>query len=158
MPDLLHYIALIIAFFIFARKNKQYNTVGKLSAAPGIFNINEPLLFGLPIVLNPVLFVPFILTPMINVTIAFFATKWGWVPAATVAPPWTTPPIINGFLATQSWRGAVLSMALIVIAVCIYLPFISMVNRNWLFKRTLLFGSITFRYGIFRSGRSIDVT
>jgi len=122
-------IALIIAIFIFARKNKQYNTVGKLSAAPGIFNINEPLLFGLPIVLNPVLFVPFILTPMINVTIAFFATKWGWVPAATVSPPWTTPPIINGFLATQSWRGAVLSMVLIIIAVCIYLPFISMANR-----------------------------
>jgi len=122
-------IALIIAIFIFARKNKQYNTVGKLSAAPGLFNINEPLLFGLPIVLNPVLFVPFILTPMVNVTIAFFATKWGFVPAATVSPPWTTPPIINGFLATQSWQGAALSIVLIVIAVCIYLPFISMANR-----------------------------
>ncbi|MEY9975382.1 PTS sugar transporter subunit IIC [Lysinibacillus sp. RC79] len=122
-------IALIIAIFIISRKNKQYNTVGKLSAAPGIFNINEPLLFGLPIVLNPVLFVPFILTPMINVTIAFFATKWGFVPAATVAPPWTTPPIINGFLATASWRGAVLSFVLLIIAVCIYLPFLSMANR-----------------------------
>ncbi|MDD1502250.1 PTS sugar transporter subunit IIC [Lysinibacillus sp. CNPSo 3705] len=122
-------IALIIAIFIFAKKNKQYNTVGKLSAAPGLFNINEPLLFGLPIVLNPVLFVPFILTPMINVTIAFFATKWGFVPAATVSPPWTTPPIINGFLATQSWQGAALSIVLIVVAVCIYLPFISMANR-----------------------------
>ncbi|MFF2794810.1 PTS sugar transporter subunit IIC [Lysinibacillus xylanilyticus] len=122
-------IALIIAIFIFARKNKQYNTVGKLSAAPGLFNINEPLLFGLPIVLNPVLFVPFILTPMVNVTIAFFATKWGFVPAATVSPPWTTPPIINGFLATQSWQGAALSIVLIVVAVCIYLPFISMANR-----------------------------
>ncbi|MGE8000509.1 PTS sugar transporter subunit IIC [Lysinibacillus sp. NPDC093190] len=122
-------IALIIAIFLFARKNKQYNTVGKLSAAPGLFNINEPLLFGLPIVLNPVLFVPFILTPMVNVTIAFFATKWGFVPAATVSPPWTTPPIINGFLATQSWQGAALSIVLIVIAVCIYLPFISMANR-----------------------------
>ncbi|MFF2175240.1 PTS sugar transporter subunit IIC [Lysinibacillus sp. NPDC058147] len=122
-------IALIIAIFLFAKKNKQYNTVGKLSAAPGLFNINEPLLFGLPIVLNPVLFVPFILTPMVNVTIAFFATKWGFVPAATVSPPWTTPPVINGFLATQSWQGAVLSIVLIVVAVCIYLPFISMANR-----------------------------
>ncbi|MFJ8087519.1 PTS sugar transporter subunit IIC [Lysinibacillus sp. NPDC095746] len=122
-------IALIIAIFLFARKNKQYNTVGKLSAAPGLFNINEPLLFGLPIVLNPVLFVPFILTPMVNVTIAFFATKWGFVPAATVSPTWTTPPIINGFLATQSWQGAVLSIVLIIVAVCIYLPFISVANR-----------------------------
>ncbi|MFJ7665870.1 PTS sugar transporter subunit IIC [Lysinibacillus sp. NPDC097195] len=122
-------IALIIAIFIIARKNKQYNTVGKLSAAPGLFNINEPLLFGLPIVLNPILFIPFILTPMVNVTIAFFVTKWGWVPAATVAAPWTTPPIINGFLVTQSWAGAVLSLVLIVISVCIYLPFLAMANR-----------------------------
>lgn len=122
-------IALIIAIFIIARKNKQYNTVGKLSAAPGLFNINEPLLFGLPIVLNPILFIPFILTPMVNVTIAFFVTKWGWVPAATVVAPWTTPPVINGFLVTQSWTGAVLSLALIVISVCIYLPFIAMANR-----------------------------
>ncbi|WP_332646952.1 PTS sugar transporter subunit IIC [Lysinibacillus sp. 54212] len=122
-------IALIIAIFIIARKNKQYSTVGKLSAAPGLFNINEPLLFGLPIVLNPILLIPFILTPMVNVSIAYFATKWGMVPAATVVAPWTTPPIINGFLVTQSWKGAVLSLVLIVVAVLIYLPFIAMANR-----------------------------
>jgi PTS system cellobiose-specific IIC component len=123
-------IALVIAIFIMARKNKQYSTVGKISAAPGIFNINEPLLFGLPIVLNPILFIPFILTPMVNVTIAYFVTKWGMVPAATIAAPWTTPPIINGFLVTQSWQGAVLSFVLIVISVCIYLPFVAMANRT----------------------------
>lgn len=122
-------IALIIAIFIMARKNKQYMTVGKLSAAPGLFNINEPLLFGLPIILNPVLFVPFIITPMVNLTIAYFATKWGFVPAATVAAPWTTPPIINGFLVTQSWTGAVLSAGLIAVSVCIYTPFIAIANR-----------------------------
>lgn len=123
-------IALIIAIFIIARKNKQYNTVGKISTGPGLFNINEPLLFGLPIVLNPVLFIPFILTPMVNVSIAYFATKWGMVPAATIAAPWTTPPIINGFLVTQSWAGAVLSLLLIIISVCIYLPFVAMANRT----------------------------
>ncbi|MEG0258472.1 MAG: PTS sugar transporter subunit IIC [Lysinibacillus sp.] len=122
-------IALIIAIFLIARNNKQYNTVGKLSAGPGLFNINEPLLFGLPIVLNPVLFVPFILTPMVNVSIAYFATKWGLVPAATIAAPWTTPPVINGFLVTQSWQGAVLSIVLIIVGICIYLPFVAMANR-----------------------------
>ncbi|MFJ7950051.1 PTS sugar transporter subunit IIC [Lysinibacillus sp. NPDC096418] len=122
-------ISLVIAIFILGRKNKQYSTVGKISAAPSLFNINEPLLFGLPVVLNPILFVPFILAPMVNVTIAYFATKMGLVPAATIAAPWTTPPIINGFLVTQSWRGAVLSIVLIVVAVCIYLPFIAMANR-----------------------------
>ncbi|MEC1178280.1 PTS sugar transporter subunit IIC [Metasolibacillus meyeri] len=122
-------IALIIAIFIVARQNKQYSTVGKLSAAPGLFNINEPLLFGLPIVLNPILFVPFILTPMVNVSIAYFATKVGWVPAATVAAPWTTPPIINGWLVTQSLSGAILSVVLIGVAVLIYTPFLLAANR-----------------------------
>lgn len=122
-------IALIIAIFIFARKNKQYRTVGNLSAAPGLFNINEPLLFGLPIVLNPILFIPFILTPMVNVSIAYFVTKIGLVPAATIQVPWTTPPILNGLLATNSWQGAVLSGVLIVVAVLIYLPFVMMANR-----------------------------
>ncbi|MEG0473541.1 MAG: PTS sugar transporter subunit IIC [Solibacillus sp.] len=122
-------IALIIAIFIFARKNKQYSTVGKLSAGPGLFNINEPLLFGLPIVLNPILFIPFILTPMVNVSIAYFATKLALVPAATAVIPWTTPPVLNGFLVTQHWSGAVLSLVLLVISVLIYLPFIAMANR-----------------------------
>ena len=122
-------IALIIAIFIFARKNTQYSTVGKLSAAPGLFNINEPLLFGLPIVLNPILFIPFILTPMVNVSIAFFVTKLGWVPVATVVAPWTIPPVLNGLLVTQHWSGAVLSLVLIVISVLVYLPFIAMANR-----------------------------
>ncbi len=122
-------IALIIAIFIVSRKNKQYSTVGKLSAAPGLFNINEPLIFGLPIVLNPILFVPFILTPMVNVSIAYFVTKAGWVPAATVAAPWTTPPIINGWLVTQSLSGAILSVVLIGVAVLIYTPFLLAANR-----------------------------
>lgn len=122
-------IALIIAIFIVARKNKQYSTVGKLSAAPGLFNINEPLLFGLPIVLNPILFVTFILTPMVKVSIAYFATKWGLVPAATFIAPWTTPPIINGFLVTQSWAGAILSIVLIIVSILIYTPFLLAANR-----------------------------
>ncbi|WP_313892141.1 PTS sugar transporter subunit IIC [Psychrobacillus sp.] len=123
-------IALVIAIFIIARKNKQYSTVGKLSAGPGLFNINEPLLFGLPIVLNPLLVIPFIMTPMVNVSIAYFATKFGLVPAATIAAPWVTPPVINGFLVTQSWAGAALSLFLIVLSVCIYLPFVAMANRT----------------------------
>lgn len=66
---------------------------------------------------------------MVNVTIAYFATKWGFVPAATIATPWTTPPIINGWLATQSWTGGLLSVVLITISVCIYLPFVMMSSK-----------------------------
>ncbi|EUJ33953.1 PTS system beta-glucoside-specific transporter subunit IIC [Listeria floridensis FSL S10-1187] len=119
-------LGLIIAIFIVARRHKAYMTVSKLSAAPGIFNINEPMMFGLPIVLNPIMFIPYILTPMVMVTIAYFATKWGLVPAATLITPWTTPPIIGGALATQSWAGGVLAAINLAISVIIYLPFAKM--------------------------------
>lgn len=119
-------IGLIIAIFIVARKHKAYMTVSKLSAAPGVFNINEPMMFGLPIVLNPIMFIPYILTPMVLVTIAYFATKFGLVPAATIITPWTMPPVIGGALATQSVAGGILAAVNLIIAVLIYLPFAKM--------------------------------
>ena len=115
---------LIIAIYLVGRKNKAYNVVNNLSAAPGLFNINEPMLFGLPIVLNPIMFIPFILTPMVLVTIAYWSTKLGIVPPATFMPPWVTPPILGGFLATQSLSGAILAAVNLVVSVLIYLPFV----------------------------------
>lgn len=121
-------IALVIAIFIVGRKNKPYMVVNKLAAAPGVFNINEPMLFGLPIVLNPLMFIPFIVAPMVCVTIAYFATSLGWVPAATVMPPWVTPPIIGGILATKSIAGGILCVVNIIVATLIYIPFVVMAN------------------------------
>ena len=117
-------LGLIIAIFIFGRRNKAYKVVTNLSSAPGIFNINEPMMFGLPIVLNPIMFIPFILTPIVLVTVAYTATKFGMVPVATAMPPWVTPPIIGGFLATQSIAGGVLAAVNLVISVIIYAPFV----------------------------------
>ena len=115
---------LIIAIFLVGKKHKSFNVVNKLSAGPGLFNINEPLLFGLPMVLNPIMFIPFILTPVVLVTTAYFSTKAGLVPAATVMPPWVTPPILGGFLATQSISGGILAAVNLVISVLIYIPFV----------------------------------
>lgn len=116
-------IGLIIAIFIVARKHKAYMTVSKLSAAPGIFNINEPMMFGLPIVLNPIMFIPYILAPLVLVTVAYLATAIGWVPACTIVTPWTTPPIIGGALATQSIAGGVLAAVNLGLSILIFLPF-----------------------------------
>lgn len=121
-------IGLIIAIYLVGRKNKALMVVNNLSAAPGVFNINEPLMFGLPLVLNPIMFIPFILTPMVCVTVAYFATKAGLVPAATVMPPWVTPPIIGGILATKSLAGGVLAAVNVVISVLMYTPFVIMTN------------------------------
>jgi PTS system cellobiose-specific IIC component len=127
-------IGLIIAIYLVGRKNKPFMVVNNLAAAPGIFNINEPLMFGLPLVLNPIMFIPFILTPMVCVTTAYFATKFGLVPPATVMPPWVTPPIIGGFLATQSFSGAILAAVNLVISIAMYVPFVSLATRQELKK------------------------
>lgn len=123
-------IGLIIAIFLVGRKSKSMMTVTKLSAAPGVFNINEPLMFGLPIVLNPILFIPFILTPLVLVTTSYWATKFGLVPAATVMPPWVTPPVIGGVLATASWQGGVLAAVNLIISILMYIPFVKLAVRE----------------------------
>lgn len=121
-------LGLVIAIYLVGRKNKQLMVVNNLAAAPGLFNINEPLLFGFPIVLNPIMFIPFILAPMITVTIAYFATSTGLVPPATAIAPWVTPPIIGGALVTGSISGGILAAINLIISVVIYIPFIIMIN------------------------------
>lgn len=123
-------LGLIIAIYLVGRKHKAFMVVNNLAAAPGVFNINEPLMFGLPLVLNPIMFIPFILTPMVCVTTAYFATKFGLVPPATVMPPWVTPPILGGFLATQSISGAVLSAVNLVISIVMYVPFVMLSTKQ----------------------------
>ncbi|WP_068710694.1 PTS sugar transporter subunit IIC, partial [Tetragenococcus solitarius] len=119
-------LGLIIAIYLVGRKNKAYKVVNNLSVGPGIFNINEPMMFGLPIVLNPIMFIPFIVVPMVLVSVAYFATSLGIVPVATFMPPWVTPPVIGGFLATQSFAGAVLAAVNLILSVVIYVPFVKL--------------------------------
>ena len=69
-------LGLLIAIFIVGRRNKPYKVITNLSLAPGLFNINEPVMFGLPIVLNPIMFIPFILVPMVLVTVAYGDSNW----------------------------------------------------------------------------------
>lgn len=123
-------LALIIAVFIAGRRHKQYRYVSGMSAAPGMFNINEPVLFGLPIVLNPVLFIPFILSPLVLTIISYLAIAVGLVPRTIAFIPWTTPPIIGGALTTGSWQGGVLAFVNLLVAVLIYIPFIKMAERT----------------------------
>ncbi|MZY98051.1 PTS transporter subunit EIIC [Enterococcus faecalis] len=125
-------LGLLIAIFIVGRRNKPYKVITNLSLAPGLFNINEPVMFGLPIVLNPIMFIPFILVPMVLVTVAYVATATGLVPAATFMPPWVTPPIIGGFLATKSIAGGVLASVNLLISILIYMPFVKVATDQYL--------------------------
>lgn len=122
-------ISLLIAIFLVS-KREDYKQIAKLSAAPGLFNINEPLIFGLPIMLNPVLAIPFIITPLVTGSIGYFATAIGFAGKAVVMVPWPTPPIINAYIATAGSVGAVITQIIcIVVAILIYLPFVKVADK-----------------------------
>ncbi|WP_312653603.1 PTS transporter subunit EIIC [Proteiniclasticum sp.] len=122
-------LPLIVAILVFS-KVKQQKEVAKLGLPPGIFMINEPVLFGMPIVLNPVYFIPFILVQPVLTLVAFYATKIGFAGPIVNSVPWTTPPILNAFLATNGSFGAVVvSVVNLVLAFLIYMPFVMIANR-----------------------------
>ncbi|MFT9029895.1 MAG: PTS sugar transporter subunit IIC [Leuconostoc pseudomesenteroides] len=122
-------LGLIIALAIFA-KSKQNKAMRPLTLVPGIFNINEPTMFGLPVVLNVYLIVPFLIVPVMNVLISYFAMSSGLVARTTGTPvPWTMPPVISGFLATSSISGAVLQIVLILLDLLIWIPFFKVFDK-----------------------------
>lgn len=123
--------SLIILLTFFA-KSQEGKTLGKLSFIPDIFNISEPAMFGIPIVMNPTLLIPFVLAPMVNTIISYLAMSSGIVAKTVgIAIPWTTPPIISGYLATGgAISGAVLQIFLILIDIIIYYPFFKMLDKE----------------------------
>lgn len=121
---------LLIAIFLFS-KRKDFKAIGKLAIPCAIFNINEPLVFGLPIVLNPLLAIPFMLTPVITSAFGYFMTSIGFAGRLVVNAPWTTPVGIQAFLASGGSMGAVVTQLLVIlIAAVIYSPFVIVANRQ----------------------------
>ncbi|MDX8336118.1 PTS cellobiose transporter subunit IIC [Candidatus Cetobacterium colombiensis] len=111
--------------------NAHIKSIGKLSLLPAIFNINEPIMFGTPIVMNPLLFIPFITVPIINGSIAWFATKYGLVSKIVTLVPWTTPGPLAALLATNfDISAAILSLALVLLAYFIYTPFLKLYTNS----------------------------
>lgn len=122
-----------LALVLFVTKSQYGKTLAKTTLIPSLFNINEPLIFGTPIVLNPTLMIPFVLTPIINAIIAWFATSLGLVNKVVALAPWTLPGPIGAFLATGSdWRAIVLSLLLILLSTIIYLPFVRIYDKQLL--------------------------
>ena len=125
-------LALVI---VFTAKSSRYKALGKLSLIPSLFNINEPLIFGMPIVLNPILIVPFILSPLISMGIGALLISSGIVLPGTLDVGWTTPQPIKAFLSAGGSLGTALSVIIVfIICVLIYLPFVNMANKQTLEK------------------------
>lgn len=119
----------LILLLLFASKSKQMKAIGKLGILPEIFTINEPILFGMPIVLNPIMLVPFIVTPVVLTITTYVLMATSIVPLTNgVNIPWTTPPVLAGFL-VSGWRGAVWNIVEIGISLVIYFPFFRMADN-----------------------------
>lgn len=105
-------------------KSKHFRSLGKLSIGPALFSINEPVIFGFPIVLNPVMMIPFILTPIISGVIAYILTDLKIIAPIVFQIPWTSPPVIGAYLATNGdIKASLLQIALIGLSYLIYRPF-----------------------------------
>lgn len=123
-------LAFIIAIFLFS-KREEHKTVAKLSAPMGIFNINEPITFGIPMVLNPSFVIPWLITPPICATIAYLATASGLIPPVFTPVPWITPPVLYAFLATGgNVMAALVSLFNLFVAFLIWTPFVISANKE----------------------------
>ncbi|KRO16942.1 PTS sugar transporter subunit IIC [Lacticaseibacillus saniviri] len=113
----------LVVFTLVAAKSVQLKTIGKVEFIPGLFNINEPFLFGLPLVMNPFLAIPFFLTPVIVALSTYLVIYFGIIPPLNgFAAPWTTPAIISGFL-IGGWKMALWQAITLLMSVGIYWPF-----------------------------------
>jgi PTS system cellobiose-specific IIC component len=123
-------LVIVMVFFCHSQRIKK---LGKLSLVPGIFGINEPIIFGLPIVLNPIIIIPFIAVPTINLLLSTVVTKLGIIPYTNgVALPWTTPIGFSGYLSTGSLVAALWQFILLALGCVIYFPFIKTLDRQYL--------------------------
>ena len=122
-------LGLVIAIFIFS-KREDNRAIATLSIVPGLFNINETMTFGIPLVLNPILGIPFILAPVVCIFIGWLLINIHFCPYIVLEVPWTMPPILMGFLATGgSIMGAISQIIVIVVATLIYIPFLLIYER-----------------------------
>lgn len=122
-----------LAFLLIRSKAVHLRTIGKMGVVPGLFNINEPILFGAPIIMNPVFFLPFILVPMINATLAWFATDFGLIERVVSLTPWTTPgPIGASWAANWAFSPVIMCVMCMAMSAIMYLPFLKAYEKQLL--------------------------
>ncbi|MGC6770352.1 PTS sugar transporter subunit IIC [Enterococcus sp. LJL51] len=123
-------IGLAIAMAIVGRSSRM-KAMSKISFVPAFFNINEPLIFGLPVIFNPLILIPITIAPIVSVLIALVSMKIGFMPMFTnIQAPWATPFIFSGFLVGQ-WQGAVTQIVSVVACVAIFYPFVKALDNQY---------------------------
>ena len=122
-----------LAFLLLRSRVAHLRTIGKMGVVPSFFNINEPILFGAPIIMNPMLFIPFVFVPIINAILAYTATRLGWLAQVVSLTPWTTPaPIGASWAANWALSPVVMCIICMVMSALMYLPFLRAYERSLL--------------------------
>lgn len=119
-------LACLLVFFV---KSKQLKAVGKVSLIPGAFGISEPMKFGIPMVFQPLIFLPMALAPVVCIAMAYFATVLGFLPRVAVDLPWSMPPFISGFIAGGP-AGVVVQVLQFVAVILLYIPFLKILDKQ----------------------------
>lgn len=120
-----------LALVMLRSKDPGYRKVSRVSLPTQIFQINEPIFFGFPIVLNPVFMIPYIINALMLTTGTYLLMQWDVIQKPVVNVPWTTPPIIGHYLMTGGdWRAAVWGAISIVLAMLVYYPFARFAERQ----------------------------
>ena len=122
-----------LAFLLLRSKAIHLRSIGKMGVVPGLFNINEPILFGAPIVMNPVFFLPFILVPMVNAVLAYVATSMGLVARVVSLTPWTSPaPLGASWAANWAFSPVIMCLVCMAMSAVMYYPFLKAYERTLL--------------------------
>lgn len=125
---LMHVLGLLIAIFVFSKRD-SWRAVAKVGFPAMLFNIQEPIAFGLPIVLNPLLLIPYILAPLANTIVGWLAVSAGLIPIFKYVVPWTMPLFFGGTIGTGSLAGGILQLVWLAMDICIYAPFVIAGNK-----------------------------
>ncbi|MEY8353363.1 PTS cellobiose transporter subunit IIC [Lachnospiraceae bacterium 54-53] len=122
----------LVILMVFTAKSKQIKSLGRLAIGPIVFNIAEPVLFGLPIIMNPIMVIPFIIAPLLVGTTTYFAMALGLCTYPVgVAVPWTVPVFLSGFLATGGdFRAVIVQLVNLIITIVVYYPFLKIWDRK----------------------------
>lgn len=119
-----------LCILLLRSKSAELKTLGKLSIGPAIFNINEPIIFGLPMVLNPLMMIPFIFVPVINSIIAYGFMAFHIVGKGIIETPWTTPAPLGAALGCMDFKAAIMVIGLIILDMVLYYPFFKLLEKQ----------------------------
>lgn len=112
------------------KRENSAKRIAMLALIPSLFNINEIILFGLPIVFNPLFFIPFLIVPIVLTILTYIAVFFNFIPYEIFAVEWTTPVLISGYLATKSFNGVLFQLICVIVGTLIYVPFVGHYNME----------------------------